>query len=276
MVKAVIVSILAVSGGLSGFAALNYYSASQTSYNIDTFVPANSTFVAHVNSGTTSVIAFSANNSLGFALSMDYTSFLNQLNNTSVSATNHTINITYVGSYDGFTIFALSGLNPVSLLVSTLNISSNISKYLHNTSYKLIPANATTIYIVPIGVQDMLLGLPASIYAGISASHSGNYFQYSNYINQNANVSFFLRLNSSLFSMITANITLTPTGNISLNAYVNFTSPLYVAAFIASASLLFKNLNASFTYHADNTMISFTANLENLPSGTLSKFIGQL
>lgn len=276
MIKAVIVSILAIAGGLSGFAAVTYYNSASTSYNIDTFVPANSTFVAHVNSGSTSVIAFSANNSFGLALSVDYTSFVGELNNTTASATNHSLNVSYVTSYDGFEIFALNGLNPFSLLGNTLNLSTNSSQYLYNIAFKSIPANITTIYVVPIGSQDVLLGLPASIYAGIYAAQSGNSFHYSTYISQSANVSFFLKLNSSVFSMISANITLSGTSNVTINAYVNFTSPLYVAAFIASVSIVFEKLNGTLTYHANNTMISFTAHLENISLGNLSNYMRQL
>ncbi len=260
MVKVIIMSIIAVSGGVAGISAFKYYSSSQTAYNIDQFIPANSTFVAHVSTGSTSAIVFSANNSIGVSLTMSYSSFVGQLNKTSNSTVRQPMNISYVGSYDGFMIYETNGLNLLSLLASQLNLTTNVTTYANNLSLtSLLPSNYTTIYITPIGFSGVLLGMPAGVYAAIAAGSSGHNFAYSKYIDQSANLSFYFNGSTPILSTITANITYSQSGNITLNAYVNFTSPVYESAFIASAALIFDQMNASFTYHAYNTLIEFTA-----------------
>jgi hypothetical protein len=254
------VSIIAVSGGVAGFSAVKYYNASQTSYNISNFIPANSTFVAHVSSNSTSGILFSANNSFGISLSMSYSSFVGKLNNTSNTTVREPLNISYVTSYDGFMIYQMNGLNLLSLLVNQLNLTSNVAIYANNMSLdSLLPSNYTTIYMTPIGFSGVLLGMPAGVYAAIAAGYTGHNFAYSKFINQDANLSFYFNESTPFLSTITANFTYSQSGNITLNAFVNFTSPVYESAFIASAALIFGQMNASFTYHAYNTLIEFTA-----------------
>ena len=261
MVKVIIVSIIAVSGGVAGFSAFTYYNPSQTAYNINNFIPANSTFVAHISSGSTSAIVFSANNSVGVSLSISYSSFMGQMNNTSNSTARQPLNISNVGNYDGFEIYEMNGLNLLSLLVNQLNLTTNATTYAENLSLtSLLPSNYTTIYMAPIGFNGVLLGMPAGVYAAIAAWSSGHNFAFNKYINPNANLSFYFNGSTPIISTITANITYSQSGNITLNAYVNFTSPVYESAFIASAALVFGQMNATFTYHAYNTLIEFTAN----------------
>ena len=260
IVKVIVVSIIAVSGGVAGFSAFKYYKASQVAYDINNYIPANSTFVAHISASSTSAIVFSANNSAGVSLSMSFSSFMGQLNNTSNSTVRQPLNISNVGAYDGFQIYEMNGLNLLSLLVNQLNLTTNVTTYANNLSLtSLLPSNYTTIYLAPIGLSGVLLGMPASVYAAIAAGYSGHNFAYNKYINPNANLSFYFNESTAILSTITANITYSQSGNITLNAYVNFTSPVYESAFIASAALVFSQMNASFTYHAYNTLIEFTA-----------------
>ncbi|MGC8515163.1 MAG: hypothetical protein ACP5OC_03395 [Thermoplasmata archaeon] len=260
IVKVIIVGIIAVSGGVAGISAFTYYHASENSNNINQFIPANSTFVAQISTGSTSAIVFSANNSIGVSLSMSYSSFMGQLNNTSNSTVRQPLNISYVGTYDGFMIYKMNGLNLLSLLVNQLNLTTNLTTYANNLSLtSLLPSNYTTIYITPIGFNGVLLGMPAGVYAAIGAGYSGHRFAYDKYIDPHANLSFYFNGSTPILSTITANVTYSQSGNITLNAYVNFTSPVYESAFIASASLIFDQMNASFTYHAYNTLIEFTA-----------------
>jgi hypothetical protein len=260
IVKVIIVSIITVSGGVAGFSALTYYNSSSASYNIDNFIPSNSSFVAHYSNGTTSAIVFYANDSVGLSLSISYSSFAGQLNNTSRTTTKQPFNISYVGTYDGFMIYEMNGLALLPLLIHQVNFTTNLTNISNNFSpNSLLSKNLTTIYITPIGFSGVLLGMPGAVYSGIAAGSSGHNFAFNRYINPNANLSIYFSHNTSILSTITANVTIAQSGNVTLNAYVNFTSPIYQAAFIASASLIFDEMNASFTYHASNTLLEFTA-----------------
>jgi hypothetical protein len=261
VIKVIIVSIIAISGGVAGFSAVKYYSTSQGNYNLSTYIPANSTFVAHISNGSTSVILFSANNSFGLSLSVSYSSFVRTLNNTSNSTVREPVNISYVKTYEGFSIYEMNGIDLLFLLVNQVNFTTNIMSYAENQSLNsLLPINATTIYITPIGLSGILLGMPAAVYSAIAAGNSGHNFAYSKFIDQNANLSFYLNESTPVISTISANFTYSQSGNITLNAFMNFTSPIYESAFIASASLIFGQMNATYTYHANNTLIEFTAN----------------
>ncbi len=204
--KAVIIGFLVVGGSASGYTAVTLFSSSNPP-SIDSFVPANSSVVLQYHANNTTDIAFVANSSVGAVVSTSYSSILSILNTTLPTSNNHegtgspAYNVTSVGSFDGYQVFSLvisaSAVTPFmghfhfpSMLSDPFHSWNDTQGFSPNCS-SLIPSGGIDLYLSPVSTTFTVIGLPAAVYASISAS-VGTHFDVAANLNQTANVSLYV------------------------------------------------------------------------------------
>lgn len=282
IVKVIIVVVIVAGGSVSGYAAVKYYTTSQPPA-LQSFIPQDSMAVVHYVNDTVNVYGFVANDSVAAIQTESMSSFFAYLNSTAQNVTHNPsagVSITSVGLFDGYQIFKveLGTVNLFNMTVSSfigsqysggiptsisgINIGSNLS------SYQNAYLNKSALYVSPITTSATLLGDSPAVYAGISASSSGNSFNYNRYIDPNANISLYINLTTTNISTtygvnyLTANVTLSAT-TITANATLTFTNSTARSKVDTVLNLF---LGLASTYLANN---SITINLNDVGSTVL-------